>query len=549
MKKLLLSFLLSAGIIFSVCAQNIFDIGSSINTSTTWTSNNQYILHGYVYVNSPAVLTIEPGTVIKGALPTGNPGDTDPATLIVMKGAQLIADGTASNPIVFTSNEDPGSRNAGDWGGIVLCGNATVNAAGGTMTLEGGYGAVVGGGASPNDADNSGILRYVRIEFAGYPIITNQEINSLTMGGVGSGTTLDYIQISFANDDAFEWFGGTVNAKHLIAYKGVDDMFDSDNGFTGKVQYVLGISHPLITDVSGSNGFESDNDAGGTNNTPLTAPVFSNVTILGPKDAYTDVSGTDYDANFKRAAHIRRNSSLSLFNSVIGGFPTGLYIDGSKVATNINSGGSVFENNVIFAADGANGAHPTNKTVDTSSGIYPTVFNPVTWFAANNTEYDNASELMLTNPYAATPDAMPQGGSPLLSGASFVHAKLATGFDVVTYKGAFGSTDWTSGWTNWDPENASYILAVRHASKYIAGSKMYPNPVTDVAKIELELNSVSDVKITLSDLMGKEIKVITETKTSNVQEYFDVAGLAKGLYTVSYYINGEPAKADLLMVK
>jgi len=304
--------------------------------------------------------------------------------------------------------------------------------------------------------------------------------------------------------------------------------------------------------VSGSNGFESDNDATGTNNVPLTAPVFSNVTILGPKDVYTDVSGTDYDANFKRAAHIRRNSSLSLFNSVIGGFPNGLYIDGSKVATNINSGASVFKNNVVFAANSADLAHPTNKTVDTTTGIYPTVFNPVTWFsAAPNTEYDNASELMLTAPYAATPDAKPTGTSPLLTGASFADAKLSGGFfDVVTYRGAFdGTTDWTATWTNFDPENSPYILGVKHANDIISTSKLFPNPVSDVAQIELELKSASDVKITLTDLMGREIKVITESHTNNVQENFDVTGLVKGIYTINYFINGAPAKSELLMVK
>lgn len=548
MKKLLLSLILIAGTLFFATAQTNVNISGDITSSTTWTSDNFYLLNGLVRVKSPAVLTIAPGTVIKGV--PGDGGTIQPGTLIIERGAMLIADGTAAKPIVFTSAEDAGARTPGDWGGIVLCGKAPINTPSGEFTLEGNYGAVVGGGASPDPADNSGILRYVRIEFAGYPIEPNKEINSLTMGAVGSGTTLEYIQVSYANDDAFEWFGGTANAKYLIAYKTNDDIFDTDYGYSGKVQFGLGISDPTIADVSGANAFESDNDASATNNTPWTNAVFSNITILGPKQAHNSIG---IHANFKNGVHLKKNTRMHIFNSAIGGFPTGVLIDGAAVATNINNNELDFEYNVVFAANGADGAHPTNKTVVDAGNLSPVVLDPVTWFtSANNTEYDNASELMMVDPYSTTsPDARPNTGSPLLTGADFTHPKLDAFFTEVAYKGAFdGTTNWASSWTQWDPQGAVYTVTnTLSADKNISSSKLYPNPVSEVAQVELELMNASEVKIILSNMLGKEMQSVTTSNTISVKETLDVTGLAKGVYTISYYINGQPAKAELLMVK
>ena len=230
------------------------------------------LLRGFVYVTDGVTLTIEPGTVIKGE-------KSSKGSLIVERGGKLIAEGTAEKPIVFTSDQPKASRTYGDWGGLILCGKSIVNNTAGEAQIEGGPRSYYGG---KDPEDNSGIVKYVRIEFAGYPLEPNKEINGLTCGGVGRGTTIEYVQVSFCGDDSFEWFGGTVNAKHLIAYKGWDDEFDTDYGFQGKLQFLLGVRDPKHADTSKSNGFESDNDADGSNNTPLTTPVFSNVTLIGP---------------------------------------------------------------------------------------------------------------------------------------------------------------------------------------------------------------------------------------------------------------------------
>ena len=316
MKKALLLLAFIVGAFISAQAQVV--VSSNITTNTTWTKNNVYLLQGFIYVKNGATLTIEAGTVIKGDKNTKG-------SLIVTRGAKLIADGTPSEPIVFTSNE--ANPTYGDWGGIIVLGKAATNAAflgqQGVGEIEGGVNnaegdGLYGGGTTPDNADNSGILRYVRIEYCGIAFQPNSEINGLTMGGVGRKTVIENIQVSFSGDDAFEWFGGTVNGKYLITHRAWDDDFDTDFGFSGKIQFALSIRDAAIADQSQSNGFESDNDGTGTTNAPITAPLFSNVTIIGPKENGTPA------ALYRRAMHLRRNTRTSVYNSVFMGYPTGL---------------------------------------------------------------------------------------------------------------------------------------------------------------------------------------------------------------------------------
>lgn len=421
-----------------------------------------YLLKGWVYIASGAELTIEPGTIIKGDKETQ-------AALIAERGGKLIAQGTATAPIVFTSEAAKGSRKPGDWGGVILCGNAVNNQT--EQQIEGGPRTKHGGS---DDTDNSGILSYVRIEFAGYPFKADKEINGLTLGSVGSGTQIDHVQVSYSNDDSFEWFGGTVSCKYLIAYKGWDDDFDTDNGFSGNVQFALAVRDSKIADTSQSNGFESDNNADGSTSTPFTSAVFSNVTFIGPKavDASfvnsTDyITGGDYYPNngsalgrFQAAMHIRRNSRLNCFNSVAVGWPIGIILDNEKGDT---QGAATSQNfkiqNVWFANMDAVGTdynkiyvdglyNYDTKTVDESQASFSS-----TWFKAQsgNQVFDSADGWFDTTGY------MPQSGSALLTSASFTDSKLASGFDQVSYIGAFAYGDtWLDGWTNFDPQNADY---------------------------------------------------------------------------------------------
>lgn len=445
MKKLLLSFALVAGI-FSVSEAQIV-VSGDITANTTWTNDNIYLLNGWVYVKNGATLTIQPGTVIKGDFNTKG-------SLIIERGAKIYANGTAQQPIVFTSQKAPGQRSYGDWGGLIICGNASVNAPGGEATIEGGVGSLYGGGLTPNDDDSSGVLRYVRIEFSGVPFQPNSEINGLTLGGVGRKTLIEYIQVSYCGDDSYEMFGGTVNLKNIIAYRGWDDDFDTDMGYRGKVQYAIAMRDPNIADQSASNGFESDNDATGSIATPITAPIFSNVTIYGPLTYSSTINSL-----YARALHLRRNTRTSTYNSVFIGYPVGLLIDGTASQGNATNGDLKFRNNVLCQMNDTLAALSNGNNINGS-------FNITTWFNTagfNNTLINSATGLNISNLDLNDPSHMLTGGSPLLSGADFTHSDLTHPFFTPTnFRGAFGSTDWTTCWAEWDPQNEPYTTGINN---------------------------------------------------------------------------------------
>jgi hypothetical protein len=431
-----------------------------ISTSKTLDATKKYTLKGFVYVTNGATLTIPAGTVIMG-------DKASKGTLIVTRGSKIDAQGTATKPVIFTSSQAAGARSQGDWGGVILLGKAPINP-GAEAKIEGGLVATSGGDekkyiwyGGTESADNSGILKYVRIEFAGIAFSPDNEINGLTMGGVGSGTTLSYIQVYRSGDDAFEWFGGTVNADHLIATYTWDDDFDSDFGFSGNIQFGVAHRYKNIADVSGSNGFESDNDANGSTNAPQTKATFSNMTIVGPIATGNSASGIN--ANFKNGAQIRRNSSESIRNSVIIGFPVGVYIDGTKGTPTIKNTGATgvegplnFKNNILAGC-------VTPWKSDASATADSTLWKNFK-AVASNTVITKAEDILLKDPNkfsanlgtpAGVPSFLLQAASPATTGASFTG--MSSFFQTVSYRGAFdASNDWTTGWTTWDAEATQY---------------------------------------------------------------------------------------------
>ena len=418
-----------------------------ISSNRTLLAKYTYKLRGLVYVTNGAILTIEPGTKIVGE--TGQRGG-----LIITRSCKIIADGTPEKPIVFTSESATPQR--GDWAGIVILGNAPTNASfngvQGIGEIEGGVNNSDGLGLygtpitqQQNPADNSGILKYVRIEYAGYAFLPDKEINGLTFGGVGNLTVVDYVQVSYANDDSFEWFGGTVNAKHLISYRTLDDDFDTDNGFSGKVQFGIALRDSAVADISKSEAFESDNDANGSTLSPQTAAVFSNMTILGPKAELNNVGNN----LFLSGAQIRRNSAESIFNSLIMGWPTGLFIDATKGTPTDNNIPALLavQNTIISGCTtpvlyGASTTSPTGASTSTIAGWFNTS-------SYGNTILINNSDVGLGAPFNYTaPDFNPSTGSAAAAGATFTNAKLATGFSMVAYKGACAVGDtWWKTWT------------------------------------------------------------------------------------------------------
>ncbi len=468
MKRILLASL-SLAIIFASCKKDnnntdnnnnnnntggVVELSGDISKDQTLTADKKYLLKGFVYVTDGATLKIEPGTVIMGDKATKG-------TLIVTRGSKVDAEGTASKPVIFTSAQPSGARFQGDWGGIILLGKAPVNPSGGEAMIEGGLTPTAGGdekkyiyfgGTDAND--NSGTLKYVRIEFAGIAYSPDNEINGLTFGGVGSGTTISYVQVYRSGDDSYEWFGGTVNCDHLVATYGWDDDFDTDFGFSGHVQFGVSQRAKAVADVSGSNGFESDNDGSGSANLPQTKAIFSNMTLVGPITSGHSTSGIN--ANFQHGAQIRRNSAENVINSVFIGWPVGLYIDGTKgvkTIENVKNGSLKFLNNIIAGC-----ATPWKS--DAAATADSTYFNAI---KTKNTVLTDVTDAMLVDPYKfsgalQTPAGMPnyllQAGSPAASGADF---NGFSGFQSVAYRGAFNTSDnWLSGWTTFSAETNNY---------------------------------------------------------------------------------------------
>ena len=386
-------------------------VSSNILANTTWSVGQTILITTPIFVKNNSVLTIQPGVVIRGQKNTT-------ASLIITKGSQLIANGTPTAPIVFTTDQAVGLRGVGDWGGIILLGNAINNNSGGIGNIEGLPISADTEHGGTNDNDNSGSMQFVRIEYCGIVYQPNQEINGLTLGSVGRSTMLDNIQVSYCNDDAFEWFAGTVNAKHLVSYRNVDDDFDTDNGFSGSVQFCLAVRDPQLADnpaVSTSEFFESDNNATGSAATPLTSGLFSNATCIGAlRGAPTS---TLIASGHRNRVRIRRNSALKIYNSIFTDQTTrGLFIDGSASETNALNGSLKFKNNIL--AGYAQRA--------TESGTFG-IIGSNTFVIANANDTLLSSSGILTTPYNYNaPDYRPSAGSIALAGASYTDAILTS---------------------------------------------------------------------------------------------------------------------------
>lgn len=390
-------------------------ISGEILIHSTWSSNKVYLVQGPVYLKT--LLIIQPGTIILFDKSIAG------SALIVTKQGTLYAEGTSTQPIVFTSNAIAGQRTIGDWGGLVILGEAKNNIPANTAAgSSAGIGYIEGLPTSANteyggndNQDSSGVLKYVRIEFGGYAYMPDKEINGLTLGSVGSKTMIDYVQVSFTNDDGFEWFGGTVNAKHLVSYRNLDDDMDCDFGYRGKVQFVLIVRDPLIADQSSgstSEGFECDNDGAGSNNTPKTAATFSNVTAIGPLRG--NVQST-IDPKHQRALRLRRNSEMKIFNSVFMDFKRGLHIDGLSTETNAQLGTLKFRYNTIAGCY-------EKYTIPS-----PNNFNIKTWYVSNLNDTLVSTANLLKSPYNyLQPDYRPDTNSVLLSNASFLDVELGS---------------------------------------------------------------------------------------------------------------------------
>lgn len=416
------------------------DIRGTITSSQHWTKDKTYRLRGYVYVDGNSTLTIDPGTKIVS-------NKDSAGVLVIYKGSKISAVGTADNPIVFTSNET--DKKPGDLGGLVIVGLATGN--GNHAVLEGGVDAAHSTFGGTNDADNSGSIQYVRIEYGGKAVNPGDEINGLSMYAVGSGTTVDHVEVIRGLDDAFEFFGGAFNAKYLIAYNCADDDFDMDDGFHGKVQFAVSVKDPAFTDNKGttgdiSNNFEVDNttDANGYLKTPITSPTLSNFTAIGPNNA----AGTSADYGY--GMRWRRGSKFILGNAIVmGGQKAGLDIDNDPTAQFYIDGTSGFKNSLLNAVTSV---YKTDKLSAVS--LTDVALKALVETRDGSKSFTSATDIGLTDPFNnAAPNLLPKSGTVSATTAAKFDGALADAFFTkVTYIGAIdpAATDWTkAAWVVW----------------------------------------------------------------------------------------------------
>lgn len=433
--------------------QPVVEVTADITSSTTWTADKLYILKGFIHVANGATLTIQTGTKIVGDF------NTVGSSLFIMRGARIIAQGTEANPIVFTSSRAPGQRQAGDWGGLVLIGNGIINRAGPVIIEGTGTGPTnpaIDYAGGTNNADNSGILRYVRIEFAGYATAADQELNSLTLAAVGSGTEVSHVQVLNGLDDSFEWFGGAVDARYLVSYNSGDDHFDASEGYSGRVQYAIGyqtrtvIPRPAAGNVSTDpQGVENDgcNGAGctaGQNSTPLTLPMFANFTLVGPPSSVTNSSGNI-------GMMLRRGTGGFYLNSVVARWSrAGLSLRDQTTLDRVGQE-NLFLRNLLVAESPVVCQAQSGTTVQgcvdlAANGITSALATSATSLFASlpAAEPTSASQLDWT---AAAGSAAATGSLDTFTGKI---AEKASGFVFpTTFRGAGASTfpKWWEGWT------------------------------------------------------------------------------------------------------
>jgi hypothetical protein len=441
----------------------------NINSGNTLTldPSKVYYLKGLIVVRNGGSLVIPAGTIIRGAADLSS-SPKNYASIIVERGGQIEITGTVNKPVVITSAHVPGDRHHGDWGGLLIAGRSRHNLLNGTdnnnVQMEGfnniSFDPDLARFGGTDVEDNSGVISYLRLEFAGEAFETNKEINALTFGAVGSETVVHHVQSSYSGDDSFEWFGGTVNSKYLIAWKGTDDDFDTDNGYSGLSQFGIGVKDSAFYDPtyllpsggSTSEGFESDNEATGTANVrPYTDGVFSNYTMIGPVPVGSNYSSMNSvtKAAFRRGARIRRNSSLRIVNSIFMGYRNFLMIDGDSCVRNTNFPDALvlvtphtpvdiekhqisYANNLIVNTTSAftSGSDTTANglvEVTRASGSAAKLNAINGWVRQNGLLANNINPVaftagtLLINPMASsvTPDFRPIAGSPALGGADF----------------------------------------------------------------------------------------------------------------------------------
>jgi len=430
-------------------------ITTDITTNRTFYADTTYTLSGFIKVASGATLTIQAGTKIIGDFEV--PG----SSLFVLRGAKIIAIGTAENPIVFTSERTSG-RQAGDWGGLIIVGNGIVNRADPTILEGTGTGASnpqVNYAGGTSNTDDSGELRYVRVEFAGYATAQDQELNSFTFAAVGSATRFSYLEALYGLDDAFEWFGGAVDSKYLVSYETGDDHFDASEGFSGRNQFLIALQsiRPDARPAAGSassdpQGIENDGCSGtnclnGQNSLPRTNPIFANFTLVGTGPGVVDATSGGI------GMMLRRGTAGAYVNGIIARWPRAAISLRDQTTLDRINDGSLLVQNLFLAENGPTFQAASGSTVQ---GTVDVTANNIEVAGSSTTAASIFTSMPAAPGSASSLDwALAAGVAPRTGGTGAFTGALATQAGTFVTGTAFrGAADpagvkWWAGWTNY----------------------------------------------------------------------------------------------------
>jgi hypothetical protein len=522
----------------------------AIAASETWTSANNYFLDGRVYVEPGATLTIEPGTVIKGK------SSADPSlvgVLIIQAGAKINASGTQELPIIFTSEvemvSDPSDAPTNEaalglWGGLVILGKACINPDEGVRNIEGigvtqadsirtVYGDVDGPGTC-DDADDSGVLRYVSVRHAGQTLVENNELNGITFGGVGSGTVVEYIEVLYNSDDGIEFFGGTFDMKYAIVAFVNDDSYDIDEGFRGKGQFWFALQSSDYT--TAERGGEWDGGDSPETGTPLQSLELHNATFIGVNDN---------EGETNQAIEIRDNNAAKVYNSIFTQFRRGIRLEANTANSSDSyrrflGGETEFANNLFFNI----GTATAPEGVFVSGGDY-TASDSTAWvnsFSASGNTIANPEGGFNSLPsVASTPDGT-LDPRPSATGPAYTNPTTVSTdpfFTKTGFIGAFeaGTTNWMTGWSGlWSlgylPSDLTFGVPASIAGfEAIESLRAFPNPTQNVVNVTASNVKSSIAAIYLYDATGREVlRKAVMPVNGELQAEINIAELPAGVY-------------------
>jgi hypothetical protein len=431
----------------TVAGAKVATLTGNLTADRTLFADTLYTLSGYVKVGNGKTLTIQPGTTI-----VGDPNVAG-SSLWILRGSKIDAQGTADAPIVFTSGRPAGQRKPGDWGGLIIIGNGEINRSG-TVLTEGPQGITEPYSGGTDNADNSGTLRYVRVEFAGYDVSSGagQELNSFSLYAVGSGTTLEYVQSLAGLDDAFEWWGGAVDGRYLVSYESGDDHFDWTEGYRGRNQFLIAFQSTRLDPAANAGvlatdpeGFEADGCNGngcdlGFDSQPFSVPVFANFTLIGPGTATTLTSAGDI------GIVLRRGTGGYLTNGIVARWQRqGLTVRDAQTGARITSD-SLNVVNLLLAEN------TTNYDADAGADFGKSA----TFAADNHVLAPGTAASLFTNLTAGSFDWTPTATAASGAGTVVIPSEYTGGFFGATLPNTtyFGAADpagpkWWEGWTNY----------------------------------------------------------------------------------------------------